>query len=122
IGELHDIIEKNLSNPLFTVEELCEKLCMSRTSMYRKIHSLTRQSPQLVIRSYRLKRATQLLENQHGSVTEVCFKVGFTSTAYFAKCFKEKFNQSPKEFARAVAKNLAGPPIRPNGQRELERV
>lgn len=102
IEQLHGILEKNLSNPLFTVEELCDKLCMSRASMYRKIHSLTGESPQLFIRSCRLKRAAQLLEHNHGNITEVCFSVGFTSTAYFTKCFKKKFRQCPKTFARAL--------------------
>lgn len=100
VEQLHDIIEKNLSDPLFSVEKLCKKLDMSRASMYRKIRSLTGESPQLFIRSYRLKRAAQLLENNHGNVTEVCFSVGFTSTAYFTKCFKEKFHHCPKTFAR----------------------
>jgi len=99
VRQLHGIIEEHLSDPLFTVEELCDRLCMSRASMYRKIHSLTGESPQLFIRSYRLKRAAQLLENDGGNVTEVCFNVGFTSTAYFAKCFKEKFHLPPRAYA-----------------------
>lgn len=99
VQQLHDVIEEHLSDPLFTVEGLCDRLCMSRPSMYRKIHSLTGESPQLFIRSYRLKRAAQLLENDGGNVTEVCFNVGFTSTAYFAKCFKEKYHLPPSAYA-----------------------
>jgi YesN/AraC family two-component response regulator len=101
LEQLQHIIEENLSNPLFSVEELCDKLYMSRPSMYRRIRSLTGESPQLFIRSYRLKRAAQLLGKKNNNVTEVCFSVGFTSSAYFGKCFKEKFHQSPKEFARS---------------------
>jgi AraC-like DNA-binding protein len=107
IEQLHGIIEENLSNPLFTVEDLGKKLVMSRASMYRKIHYLSGLSPQLYIRSYRLKRAAQLLENNYGNVTEVCFRVGFTSTAYFAKCFKGEFQQSPKTFASCFANHLS---------------
>ena len=100
IEQLCRIIEKNLSNPLFSVEKLCDNLPMSRASMYRKIRFLTGESPQLFIRSYRLKRAAQLLEKNYGNVTEVCFRVGFTSTTYFTKCFKKKFHHCPKIFAR----------------------
>jgi AraC-like DNA-binding protein len=107
IEQLHGIIEENLSNPLFTVGDLGKKLYMSRASMYRKIHYLSGLSPQLYIRSYRLKRAAQLLENHYGNVTEVCFKVGFTSTAYFAKCFKEEFHQTPKTFVSRFASGLS---------------
>ncbi len=99
LEQLNVIVEEHLPDPLFTVEELGDILCMSRASMYRKVHSLTGQSPQLYIRTYRLKRAARLLESNNCNVTETCFNVGFTSTAYFAKCFKEKFHQSPRDFA-----------------------
>jgi AraC-like DNA-binding protein len=101
VEQLHVIIEKNLSNPLFSVAKLCKKLELSRATMYRKIQALTGESPQLFIRSFRLQRAAHLLENNYGNVTEVCFHVGFNSTAYFTKCFKEKFGCAPKVFARA---------------------
>jgi signal transduction histidine kinase/DNA-binding response OmpR family regulator len=98
IRELQEVIEKNLSEPEFNVEELKKKLCIGGTSLYRKIHALSGQSPTDFIRSYRLKRAAQLLKSGFGSVTEVAFEVGFTSRSYFAKCFKEKFHQVPSNF------------------------
>ncbi len=88
--------------------------------MYRKIHFLTGESPQLFIPSYRLKRAAQLLENNCGNVTEVCFRVGFTSTAYFAKCFKEKFQLSPKMYARVLDNGSLNLSTFPHRIRELE--
>jgi DNA-binding response OmpR family regulator len=103
IRELQEVIEKNLSEPEFNVEELKKKLYISGTSLYRKIHALSGQSPSDFIRSYRLKRAAQLLKNGFGSVTEVAFEVGFTSRAYFAKCFKEKFHQVPSTFKESEA-------------------
>jgi len=108
VEQLRLIIEENLSDPLFSVEKLCHKLYMSRASMYRKIRFLTGESPQLFIRSYRLNRAAQLLGKNYGNVTEVSFRVGFTSTAYFAKCFKEKFHHCPKYFARLNDSNGSG--------------
>jgi signal transduction histidine kinase/DNA-binding response OmpR family regulator len=98
ITELQGTIEKNLSDPEFTVEELGKKLYMSRASLYRKIQALTGESPNHFIRNYRLKRAAQLLKENFGNVTEVAFEVGFSSSAYFTKCFKEQFQQLPSSF------------------------
>lgn len=120
VEQLRRIIEDNLSNPLFSVEKLCHKLYMSRASMYRKIRFLTGESPQLFIRSYRLKRAAQLLEKNYGNVTEICFRVGFTSTAYFTKCFKEKFHHSPKTYARVLDNGSSNLSSFPDHTRELE--
>lgn len=100
IKELQGVIEENLSNPVFSVAALCKKLCVSSATLYRKVFYLTGKSPQMFIRSYRLEKARQLLKANLGNVTEVCFKVGFTSTAYFTKCFKEKYNQLPSTLAR----------------------
>jgi len=98
INELMELIVKNLSDPEFNVDQLGKKLYMSRASLYRKIQALTGESPIQFIRSYRLKRATQLLKANFGNITEVAFEVGFSSTAYFTKCFKEKFHQLPSDF------------------------
>ena len=98
IKELQGAIEKNLADPEFNVEELGKKLYMSRASLYRKIQALTGESPNHFIRNYRLKRAAQLLKENFGNVTEVAFEVGFSSSAYFTKCFKEQFQQLPSSF------------------------
>jgi response regulator RpfG family c-di-GMP phosphodiesterase len=98
IRELQGVMEKNLSEAEFNVEELKKKLNMSGTSLYRKTHALSGLSPTDFIRTYRLKRAAQLLEIGFGSITEVAFEVGFSSRAYFTKCFKEKFNQLPSTY------------------------
>ena len=104
IKELLDLIEKHFSDPDFNVETLLKKFYMGRTSLYHKIMALTGESPNQFIRSYRLKRAAQLLRDNFGNVTEVAFAVGFSSTAYFTKCFKNKFHQLPKSFQAAETK------------------
>ncbi|MCP4152441.1 MAG: response regulator [bacterium] len=98
IKELQGVIEKNLSDTLFNVEKLGKKLYMSRATLYRKVHALTGESPREFIRSYRLKRGAQLLKANSGNVTEVAFEVGFSSSSYFIKCFKDKFHQSPHSY------------------------
>jgi len=98
IKELQDMIEKNLSDPDFNVEQLGKKLYMSRATVYRKIHALSGESPNEFLQSYRLKRGAELLGNNFGSVLEVAFEVGFSSASYFTKCFKKKFNRLPSDF------------------------
>jgi AraC-like DNA-binding protein len=98
IKEVQEVIEKNLSDQFFNVEKLGEKLYMSRATLYRKISALTGLSPREFIKSYRLKRGAQLLRANFGNITEVAFEVGFSSTTYFGKCFKEKFHQLPSAF------------------------
>ena len=98
LQELQKAIRRNISEPELNVESLSKQLYMSRTTLYRKIQALSGESPTDFIRSYRLKRAAQLLKANFGSVTEVAFEVGFTSRAYFTKCFKEKFHQLPSEY------------------------
>jgi signal transduction histidine kinase/AraC-like DNA-binding protein len=103
IKELQGTIEKNLADPDFSVEELGKKLYMSRASLYRKLQALTGESPNHFIRNYRLKRAAQLLKENFGNVTEVAFEVGFSSSAYFTKCFKEQFQQLPSSYQASEA-------------------
>jgi len=98
LNDLQTVINKNLSDPEFNVEELCKKLVMSRTSLYRKVLALSGETPTEYIRSCRLKRAAQLLKSNFGTVLEVAFEVGFSNSSYFIKCFKEKFHQLPSTF------------------------
>jgi signal transduction histidine kinase/DNA-binding response OmpR family regulator/ligand-binding sensor domain-containing protein len=101
LKDLQDVIEKNLSDSDFNVEELSKKLYMSRASLYRKIMAITGESPNHFIRSYRLKRAAQLLQANFGNVTEVALEVGFSNMAHFSKCFKEAFHQLPSTYQAA---------------------
>ncbi|MCU0286586.1 MAG: response regulator, partial [Acidobacteria bacterium] len=101
IEEIQAAIEKNLSNPKFNVEDLSKKLYMNRATLYRKMMALTGEAPVEFIRSYRLKRAAQLLRDKFGTVSQVALEVGFDNPAYFAKCFKEKFQQLPSSYQAA---------------------
>jgi len=98
LKEFQDIIEKNLSNPDLDEDQLCLEFHMSQAALFRKIQSLTGESPNQFIQSYRLERSAQLLKTNFGNVTEVAFEVGFSSTGHFAKCFKARFHQLPTSF------------------------
>ena len=74
-----------------------DELGMSRVHVHRKLKSLTGYAPSQFIRSFRLERAMELLQKQAGNVSDVAYRVGFSSPAYFSKCFTEQFGYPPKE-------------------------
>lgn len=101
IKELKEVLEQNLAEPEFGVGELADALFMSRATLNRKLKAISGESTNRFIQSFRLKRAAQLLKENAGNVTEVAFAVGFSSSAYFTRCFKEQFNQLPHQFSSA---------------------
>lgn len=95
-----DIVEENMGNTEFSVEELVREMRVSRSKLYLKLKALTGQSSSEFVRTIRLKRAVQLLENSGYSVKEVMFMTGFNTASYFSKCFKQQFGIVPSEYIR----------------------
>jgi signal transduction histidine kinase/ligand-binding sensor domain-containing protein/DNA-binding response OmpR family regulator len=95
-------IENHMSDPEYSVETLGKDVGMSRMQLYRKLKALTDHSANEFIRSIRLKRAAQLLEQNQLSVAEVTYDVGFTDLPYFRECFKKMFGVTPSEYAQAA--------------------
>ena len=91
------VIEENIDDEEFGVEELAREIGMSRHHLHRKLKALIGQTPVIFIRTIRLERAMQLLQQQVGNASEVAFMVGFSSPAYFSKCFAEHFGYSPSK-------------------------
>ncbi len=98
LSKLRDVIEKNLSDEDFTVEELGNTMALSRVQLYRKLYALTNQSPSDLIRSMRLQKAKQLLESRVGNISEIGYQVGFKNPGYFSKSFSKEFGLSPSDF------------------------
>jgi AraC-like DNA-binding protein len=94
---MQKVIEKHLDEVDYSVEELSRELYMGRTTLYRKVLALSGETPAEFIRSYRLKRAAQLLRKKSASLLDVAIAVGFSSSSYFTQCFKEKFHRLPSE-------------------------
>ena len=92
------IVEENLSNPDFSVEDLRARLLISRTLLFKKVISLTGKSPLEFIRTIRMQTAAQLLEKSQLIVSEVAYKVGFNNPKYFARQFKEIYGILPSEY------------------------
>jgi AraC-like DNA-binding protein len=107
LQEVIKIVEKNISNSNFSVDELSTLLFVSRVTLYKRIVNLTGKTPLEFIKSYRLKRATQLLEKGDFTVSQVCYKVGFKTPKNFVKSFKAEFDVIPSKYTegREVARD-----------------
>jgi signal transduction histidine kinase/DNA-binding response OmpR family regulator len=97
-----DTVEKNISNPDFSVEELSRVLGMSRVHLYKKLLSLTGKSPIEFIRSVRLKRAAQLILKSQLRISEIAYQVGFNNPKYFSRYFKQEFGILPSEYLDSI--------------------
>jgi signal transduction histidine kinase/ligand-binding sensor domain-containing protein/DNA-binding response OmpR family regulator len=93
-----EVVEENMDNPEFSVEDFSRDMFMNRVTLYRKILSITGKTPIEFIRSIRLKRAARLLEKSGMSVAEIAYEVGFYNPKNFTKSFKEEFGIPPSQY------------------------
>jgi YesN/AraC family two-component response regulator len=97
ITNVLEYINKNISDSNLSVEKLAEELLLSRSNLYRKIKALTGNTATEFIRNVKLEKAKELLVKTELTVSEISYKVGFSSPSYFTKCFKNHFGVIPKE-------------------------
>jgi signal transduction histidine kinase/DNA-binding response OmpR family regulator len=98
INEFTAIVESNLSNDQFSVEDICKQIGISRVQLYRKVKALLDCNVNDYILNVRLQKAKHYLAQGELSVAEIAYKVGFASPGYFSTVFKNKFGATPKEF------------------------
>lgn len=105
-------MEKNLDNPDYSVSQLAEDMCMSRTKLFAHFKEVSDKTPMELMQHYRLKKAASLLLTGDHKVSEVAYMVGFKDPSYFTKCFIRHFGMTPMSFVqRAQAgdnKNAGG--------------
>lgn len=95
---LNEEVERNMSDPEFNLDDLAASMHMSRSSLNRKIKGILDLTPNDYIRLERLKKAASLLQEGECKINEVCYRVGFNTPSYFAKCFQKQFGVLPKDF------------------------
>jgi signal transduction histidine kinase/DNA-binding response OmpR family regulator/ligand-binding sensor domain-containing protein len=95
-----DTVKSHLDDPDLNVNILSEKLGVSNTQLYRKIHGLTNQSPSEFIRNLRLQHSALLLNKNYDNIAQIAYQVGFSNHSYFSKCFRELYGISPVEYAK----------------------
>ena len=101
LERISEIIEKNLSNSNFGVEELSIEAGLSSSHFYRKLKQLTGQVPNAYLRNFRLQRAAELLDSNTGyNVAEVMYQIGIESNSYFSTSFKKLHGVSPSEYSK----------------------
>ena len=102
LQRFYELIEARLDDTTLTVDQVAEQLHLSRSSVHRRVKALTGLSVTELIRSYRLRRATQWLA-QGSTSSQTAYAVGFDSPAYFSKVFKEQYGVTPLDYARQQA-------------------
>lgn len=98
LQKVQKIVDEDLADSNFTVEEFCKKLGMSRMQLHRKLTALTGLSTTAFIRDQRLRLAIQRMQKSGESISEMAYSVGFSSPSYFIKCFKETYQMTPSEY------------------------
>ncbi|MDE3742670.1 hybrid sensor histidine kinase/response regulator transcription factor [Maribacter polysaccharolyticus] len=101
LNDIINVIDKNISDSSFGVEELSTAMGLSTSHFYRRLKQLTGQVPNVYLRNYRLQRAAELLKSNEGfNVTEVIYQIGIESPSYFSTSFKKLYGVSPSEFLK----------------------
>ncbi|RKR80146.1 monosaccharide ABC transporter substrate-binding protein (CUT2 family) [Mucilaginibacter gracilis] len=100
LSDFSGIVEQNLSNEKFNVDDICKVIGISRVQLYRKVKALLGCSITDYILNRRLKKAKYLLGNEGYTIAEITYMVGFSNPNYFATVFKAKYNCTPSEFRK----------------------
>ena len=96
--KLQTILEKQLDNPEFTIEDFASAVGVSRAAFFRKVKGVTGYTPNEYMRILRMKRAMELLQEGIYNVSEIAYKVGMNDPLYFSKCFKSHFGAPPSAY------------------------
>lgn len=99
------IIDENISNPEFDVPTLAVEIGMSQPILYKKIRALTNMSVNDFIKSIRLQKAAQLLQQRQYGIADIAYMVGFNDRKYFSKEFKKIFDKNPSEYMNSFEEN-----------------
>ncbi|MDR1380628.1 MAG: response regulator [Tannerella sp.] len=98
--KLNTLLEKNISNAIFSVDDFARQMNIGRTIFYKKVKGVTGYSPNEYLRIMRMKKAAELLHTGEFTVSEVSYKVGINDPFYFSKCFKAQFGMAPSIYQK----------------------
>ena len=98
ITKMNNIISANVDDPKFSVEDLADKLGVSRVQLYRKVKAIIGINISDHINNVKLEKAAELLKSNEMNISEIAYSLGFSSPNYFSTAFKNKFGISPKEY------------------------
>jgi AraC-like DNA-binding protein len=99
-GRVRAAVQAHLTDSDFTVEDLAEEVGRTRRTVTRRVKEAFGMSPSALIRTIRLERGAELLDEEAGTISEVAYAVGFNSLSYFSRRFKEHFGVSPSAYRK----------------------
>lgn len=105
IEKIHQVIEENLDNSDFNIDTIASTIGLSRSAFFKKLKSLTGFAPVDLVKEIRLNKSIELIKNSDMSISEIAFAVGFKDSGYFSKCFRKKYDQTPREYMSEWRKN-----------------
>ena len=98
VEKIHAVIEQNLDNSDFNIDTIASTIGLSRSAFFKKLKSLTGLAPVDLVKEIRLNKSIELIKNSDMSISEIAFAVGFNDSGYFSKCFRKKYNVTPREY------------------------
>lgn len=98
------IFKAEMSNSEINVDNLASKMGLGRSQFYRKIKALTNYSPVELIRRLRLQQARHMLTTSNATISEIAYEVGFTTPAYFTKCYRDFYGETPSELRQKLGR------------------
>ncbi len=104
LNDVNKVVEKNLSDPEFTVKQLAKEVNVSNSMLYRKLTQSVELNPNAFIKKMRLLKAVQLLEETNLTISEIAYKCGFTDMSYFGYSFKKQYGISPTIYRQNIYK------------------
>lgn len=102
LNDLMNYMETKWNDHSFQSHHLCNELCLSKSNLYRKMVSITGETPNTFIKDFRLKRALYYMRLKRGNISEIAFETGFGSPSYFTKCFQQKYGISPSDYLQRL--------------------
>lgn len=102
LEKINKLIEDRLSSEKIDIGYLSDAMCMSNSTLYRKMKALTGLSTNEYIRKIKMQYAERLLLEGKYNISEVAFKVGINSTVYFRQCFKDEFGMAPSDYLKKI--------------------
>jgi len=98
LENVNQIIEDNIDNSDFNIDIIASTMNISRSAFFKKLKSITGLAPVDFIKEIRLSKSLELIKTTDRSISEIAFDVGFKDSGYFGKCFKKKYNLSPRDY------------------------
>lgn len=98
LEKIHQVIEENIDNSDFNIDTISSSIGLSRSAFFKKLKSLTGLAPVDLVKEIRLSKSVELIKNTDLSISEIAFAAGFKDSGYYSKCFRKKYNQTPRDY------------------------